>query len=80
MIRPPERTTRRNSRRAVSVSTMWWSTSPLAYYDERIEHLAVQGPRVPRLRSVACVGPVTAAAFLAVVAISEGGTGIAWRL
>jgi transposase len=39
----------------------------LAYCDERIEHLAVQDPRVPRLRSVPCVGPVTAAAFLAAV-------------
>jgi transposase len=37
----------------------------LAYCDERIEHLALQDPRVPRLRSVPCVGPVTAAAFLA---------------
>jgi transposase len=36
-------------------------------YDERIEHLAVQDPRVPRLRSVPCVGPVTAAAFLATI-------------
>jgi len=33
----------------------------LAYSDEVIEHLAVQDPRVPRLRSVPCVGPVTAA-------------------
>jgi transposase len=39
----------------------------LAYSDARIEHLAVQDPRVPRLRSVPCVGPVTAAAFLAAV-------------
>jgi transposase len=39
----------------------------LAYCDERIEHLAVQDPRVPRLRSVPSVGPVTAAAFLATV-------------
>jgi transposase len=39
----------------------------LAYSDERIEHLATQDPRVPRLRSVPCVGPVTAAAFLAAV-------------
>jgi transposase len=39
----------------------------LAYCDERIEHLAVQDPRVPRLRSVPCVGPVTAAAFLATI-------------
>jgi transposase len=37
----------------------------LAYSDATIEHLAVQDPRVPRLRSVPCVGPVTAAAFLA---------------
>jgi hypothetical protein len=37
----------------------------LMYSDERIEHLAVQDPRVPRLRSVPSVGPVTAAAFLA---------------
>jgi transposase len=37
----------------------------LASSDERIEHLAVQDPRVLRLRSVPCVGPVTAAAFLA---------------
>src|SRR4029453_4760920 len=34
---------------------------------ERIEPLAVQDPRVPRLRSVPCVGPVTAAAFLATI-------------
>jgi transposase len=39
----------------------------LAYCDERIEHLAVQDPRVLRLRSVPCVGPVTAAAFLAAI-------------
>lgn len=39
----------------------------LAYCDERIEHLAGQDPRVPRLRSVPCVGPVTAAAFLATI-------------
>jgi transposase len=39
----------------------------LAYCDERIEHLAAQDPRVPRLRSVPCVGPVTAAAVLAAV-------------
>jgi transposase len=39
----------------------------LAYCDERIEHLAVQDPRVPRLRSVPSVGPVTAAAFLATI-------------
>jgi transposase len=39
----------------------------LAYCDERIEHLAVQDPRVPRLRSVPCIGPVTAAAFIAAI-------------
>jgi transposase len=39
----------------------------LAYSDATIEHLAVQDPRVPRLRSVPCVGPVTAAAFLATI-------------
>jgi transposase len=39
----------------------------LAYSDVTIEHLAVQDPRVPRLRSVPCVGPVTAAAFLAAI-------------
>ena len=39
----------------------------LAYCDERIEHLAAQDPRVPRRRSVPCVGPVTAAAFLAAI-------------
>ena len=39
----------------------------LAYSDETIEHLAIQDPRVPRLRSVPCVGPVTAAAFLAAI-------------
>jgi transposase len=39
----------------------------LAYSDTTIEHLAAQDPRVPRLRSVPCVGPVTAAAFLAAV-------------
>ena len=39
----------------------------LAYSDETIEHLAVQDPRVPRLRSVPSVGPVTAAAFLAAI-------------
>jgi transposase len=43
----------------------------LAYSDERIEHLAVQDPRVPRLRSVPSIGPVTAAAFLA--AIDDAG-------
>jgi len=39
----------------------------LVYSDATIEHLAVQDPRVPRLRSVPCVGPVTAAAFLAAI-------------
>ncbi len=39
----------------------------LAYSDERIEPLAAQDPRVPRLRSVPGVGPVTAAACLAAV-------------
>ncbi|OGK77208.1 MAG: hypothetical protein A2X52_02845 [Candidatus Rokubacteria bacterium GWC2_70_16] len=39
----------------------------LAYSDATIEHLAVQDPRVRRLRSVPSVGPVTAAAFLAAV-------------
>jgi len=39
----------------------------LTYSDTTIEHLAVQDPRVPRLRSVPCVGPVTAAAFLAAI-------------
>jgi transposase len=39
----------------------------LTYSDERIEHLAVQDPRVPRLPSVPSVGPVTAAAFLAAI-------------
>ena len=33
----------------------------LAYSDATIEHLAIQDPRVPRLRSVPGVGPVTAA-------------------
>ena len=41
--------------------------SPAPYSDERIEHLAVQDPRVPRLRSVPSVGPVTAAAFIAAI-------------
>ena len=39
----------------------------LAYSDATIEHLAVQDPRVPRLRSVPSIGPVTAAAFLAAI-------------
>ena len=39
----------------------------LAYSDTTIEHLAVQDPRVPRLRSVPSIGPVTAAAFLAAI-------------
>src|SRR5262245_31321639 len=39
----------------------------LTYCDERIEHLAVQDPRVSRLRSVPGIGPVTAAAFLAAI-------------
>ncbi len=39
----------------------------LAYSDVTIEHLAVQDPRVPRLRSVPAVDPVTAAAFLAAI-------------
>ena len=39
----------------------------LAYSDATIEHLAVQDPRVPRLRSVPGVGPVTADAFLAAI-------------
>jgi transposase len=40
---------------------------PLAYSDTMIEHLAVQDPRVPRLRSVPRIGPVPAAAFLAAI-------------
>src|SRR5262245_5804461 len=39
----------------------------LAYSDATIERLAGQDPRVPRLRSVPCIGPVTAAAFLAAI-------------
>jgi transposase len=39
----------------------------LAYSDATIEHLAIQDPRVPRLRSVPSIGPVTAAAFLAAI-------------
>jgi transposase len=39
----------------------------LSYSDATIEHLAVQDPRVPRLRSVPSVGPVTAAAFIAAI-------------
>jgi transposase len=39
----------------------------LAYSDATIEHLAVQDPRVPRVRSVPNIGPVTAAAFIATV-------------
>jgi len=39
----------------------------LAYSDATIEHLAVQDPRVTRLRSVPSIGPVTAAAFLAAI-------------
>ena len=39
----------------------------LTYSDATIEHLAVQDPRVPRLRSVPSVGPVTAAAFIAAI-------------
>src|SRR5207247_10513194 len=39
----------------------------LAYSDATIAHLAVQDPRVPRLRSVPGVGPVTADAFLAAI-------------
>ena len=39
----------------------------LAYSDATIEHLALQDPRVPRLRSVPSIGPVTAAAFLAAI-------------
>ena len=37
----------------------------LAYSDQVIEHLAVQDPRVQRLRTVPSIGPVTAAAFVA---------------
>jgi hypothetical protein len=40
---------------------------PLTSSDAAIEHLAVQDPRVPRLRSVPSILPVTAAAFLAAV-------------
>ena len=39
----------------------------LTYSDETIEHIAVHDPRVQRLRSVPCVGPVTAAAFVATI-------------
>jgi transposase len=39
----------------------------LTYSDATIEHLAVQDPRVRRLRSVPSIGPVTAAAFLAAI-------------
>ena len=45
----------------------WHSSRQLAYSDATIEHLAVQDPRVPRLRSVPSIGPVTAAAFLAAI-------------
>jgi transposase len=37
----------------------------LAYSNAVIERLAAQDPRVPRLRTVPSIGPVTAAAFLA---------------
>src|SRR5436309_6564812 len=40
-------------------------TRQLAYSDQVIEHLAVQDPRVQRLRTVPSIGPVTAAAFVA---------------
>ena len=40
---------------------------PLTYSDATIAHLAGQAPRVPRLRSVPSIGPVTAAAFLAAI-------------
>jgi transposase len=39
----------------------------LTYSDATIEHLAIQDPRVPRLRSVPSIGPITAAAFLAAI-------------
>src|SRR5499426_3737362 len=39
----------------------------LAFSDATIEHLAVQDPRVPRLRSVPSIGSVTAAAFVAAI-------------
>ena len=39
----------------------------LAYSDATIEHLAVQDPRLLRLRSIPSIGPVTAAAFLAAI-------------
>src|SRR5436309_12887864 len=39
----------------------------LAYSDQVIEHLAVQDPRVQRLRTVPSIGPVTAAAFVATI-------------
>jgi transposase len=42
-------------------------TRQLTYSDATIEHLAVQDPRGPRLRSVPRVGPVTAAAFIAAI-------------
>ena len=42
-------------------------STQLTYSDATIEHLAVQDPRVPRLRSVPSIGPVTAAAFLAAI-------------
>jgi len=39
----------------------------LAYSDQVIEHLAVQDPRVQRLRTAPSIGPVTAAAFVATI-------------
>jgi transposase len=39
----------------------------LAYSDEVIEHLAAHDPRVPRLRTLPGIGPITAAAFLATI-------------
>ena len=57
----------RTQRRVSFIPTWRSSNQQLAYSDERIEHLAVQDARVPRLRSVPCVCPVTAAAFLAAI-------------
>jgi len=52
---------------APPLAVMGHLNQQLAYSDATIGHLAVQDPRVPRLRSVPGVGPVTAAAVLAAV-------------
>ena len=51
----------------------------LAYADETIERVAAHDERVQRLRTVPSVGPVTAAAFVATIAMSSASQNLSRR-